>query len=568
LFMDLEIIRSVILNIGLLVILALLLTQFSITKRFITGEKKTVREQLFLMVLFGVMGIVSTLTGYEVSGAIANTRVISVMAGGLIGGPVVGIGASVIAGVHRYFSDIGGLTALSCAISTMAEGLLSAVFYSRIKAKDYQESHVFLLTFGAELLQMALILLIARPFDRAYMLVRAIFVPMVMFNSIGMVFFMSIFKSIFTERAYEIGKNTTMTFEITRKCLPYLAKGTYDKENLFKIAKTIVNYSGHQAAVFTKGDQLFTTFGDLNQKDLEVMETFAKRIYQEKSSLLFESNQGTGRKELLSKSKVYLGAPIYKNREILGTLIVISNKSAFSIPAGGEFVEGLTQFFSVQYDLAELDHQKALLHKVEYRALQSQINPHFIFNSLNTISAFTREKPEKARDLLIALAAYFRNSIKTQDGFVSIYEELEYVKAYLELEKARFDDRLEVTLSVEENLKMKVPCLILQPIVENAILHGAMKRRKGIVHISVKSVEEDVEILIEDNGQGIPDHVLEALKEGEAKEFSIGLFNVDKRLRYLYGKERGLKIQTGEEGTKVFITLPKVMETEYMPVFA
>lgn len=567
-FMDLEIIRSVILNIGLLVILALLLTQFSITKRFITGEKKTVREQLFLMVLFGVMGIVSTVTGYEVSGAIANTRVISVMAGGLIGGPAVGIGASVIAGMHRYFSDIGGLTALSCAISTMAEGLLSAVFYSRIKAKGYQESHVFLLTFAAELLQMALILLIARPFDRAYMLVRAIFVPMVMFNSIGMVFFMSIFKSIFTERAYEIGKNTTMTFEITRKCLPYLAKGTYDKENLFKIAKTIVNYSGHQAAVFTKGDQLFTTFGDLNQKDLEVMETFAKRIYQEKSSLLFESNQGTGRKELLSKSKVYLGAPIYKNREILGTLIVISNKSAFSIPAGREFVEGLTQFFSVQYDLAELDHQKALLHKVEYRALQSQINPHFIFNSLNTISAFTREKPEKARDLLIALAAYFRNSIKTQDGFVSIYEELEYVKAYLELEKARFDDRLEVTLSVEENLKMKVPCLILQPIVENAILHGAMKRRKGIVHISVKSVEEDVEILIEDNGQGIPDHVLEALKEGEAKEFSIGLFNVDKRLRYLYGKERGLKIQTGEEGTKVFITLPKVMETEYMPVFA
>ena len=222
----------------------------------------------------------------------------------------------------------------------------------------------------------------------------------------------------------------------------------------------------------------------------------------------------------------------------------------------------------MQYDLAELDHQKALLHKVEYRALQSQINPHFIFNSLNTISAFTREKPEKARDLLIALAAYFRNSIKTQDGFVSIYEELEYVNAYLELEKARFEDRLEVTLSIEDHLKMKVPCLILQPIVENAILHGAMKRKKGIVHISVESIGEDVEISIEDNGQGIPEKVLEALREEETKEFSIGLFNVEKRLRYLYGKDRGLKIQTGEEGTKVTITLPKVMEKEYTPVFA
>ncbi|HBW12633.1 MAG TPA: sensor histidine kinase [Proteiniclasticum sp.] len=566
--MDLEIIRSVILNIGLLVILALLLTQFSITKRFITGEKKTLSEQVFLMALFGVMGIVSTITGYEVSGAIANTRVISVMAGGLIGGPVVGIGASVIAGLHRYFSDVGGLTALSCAISTMAEGVLSAFFYTRIKAKGYQESHVFLLTFAAELLQMALILLIARPFDMAYTLVRAIFVPMVMFNSVGMVFFMSIFKSIFTEQAYEIGKNTTMTFEITRKCLPYLAKGTYDKESLFEIAKTIVTHSGHQAAVFTQGEKLLTTYGELNQKDLMVLETFAKKIYEEKSSFLYESSGTSGKRELFGKSKVYMGSPIFKNRETLGTLIVVSSKTGFSIPTGKEFVEGLTQFFSVQYDLAELDHQKALLHKVEYRALQSQINPHFIFNSLNTISAFTREKPEKARDLLIALAAYFRNSIKTQDGFVSIYEELEYVNAYLELEKARFEDRLEVTLSIEDHLKMKVPCLILQPIVENAILHGAMKRKKGIVHISVESIGEDVEISIKDNGQGIPEKVLEALREGETKEFSIGLFNVEKRLRYLYGKDRGLKIQTGEEGTKVTITLPKVMEKEYTPVFA
>lgn len=566
--MDLQIIRSVILNIGLLVILALLLTQFSITKRFITGEKKSLREQLLLAVLFGVMGIVSTITGYEVSGAIANTRVISVMAGGLIGGPVVGIGASIIAGLHRYFSDIGGLTALSCAISTIAEGLLSAYFYGRIKGKGYKESHVFLLTFVAELLQMALILLIARPFDRAYVLVQAIFVPMVMFNSIGMVFFMSIFKSIFAEQAYEIGKNTTMTFEITRKCLPFLASGQYEKESLFEIAKTIVQHSGHQAAVFTRGTQLLATYGDLTQKDLEILEAVSLKIYRDKTSYLHEDAHLRSRKDFLAKSKIYLGAPIFKNQEALGTLIVISSKSGFSIPSGIEFVEGLTQFFSVQYDLAELEQQKALLHKVEYRALQSQINPHFIFNSLNTISAFTREKPEKARDLLIALAAYFRNSIKTKDGFVSIYEELEYVNAYLELEKARFEDRLEVTQSIEDNLQVKVPCLILQPLVENAILHGAMKRKKGLVKITATSQGSDVEIIIEDNGQGIPQKVLDALKDGENKEFSIGLFNVDKRLKYLYGKEHGLKITTGEEGTRVTLRVPKIQEIQYQPVFA
>ncbi|NCC80315.1 MAG: sensor histidine kinase, partial [Clostridia bacterium] len=108
--MDIEIIRSVILNIGLLVIIAVMLSRFRMIRRFITGERKSFGEQIFLILLFGIIGIISTLTGYEVHGAIANTRVISVIAGGIIGGPVVGIGAAVIAGLHRYFIDVNGIT--------------------------------------------------------------------------------------------------------------------------------------------------------------------------------------------------------------------------------------------------------------------------------------------------------------------------------------------------------------------------------------------------------------------------------------------------------------------------
>src|SRR5699024_5856128 len=129
--------------------------------------------------------------------------------------------------------------------------------------------------------------------------------------------------------------------------------------------------------------------------------------------------------------------------------------------------------------LAEMEEQKELLVKAEFKALQSQINPHFIFNSLNTISSFVRENPEDARELLIALATYFRNSIKTKDALVSIYEEMEYVKAFLQLVKARFDDRLEINMDIEEGLNCMVPCLIVQPIVENAVIHGAMSRKFG-----------------------------------------------------------------------------------------
>ena len=151
------------------------------------------------------------------------------------------------------------------------------------------------------------------------------------------------------------------------------------------------------------------------------------------------------------------------------------------------------------------------MQKAEFNALQSQINPHFIFNSLNTISAFCREKPNKARELLIDLASYFRSSIQNKDGLVDIYSEMDYVRAYLQLEKARFEERLDLEIQVPENLNYKMPCLILQPIVENAVIHGAMKRKKGVVKIIVKEEKKNLKISIMDNGLGMPKEIIKTL---------------------------------------------------------
>ncbi len=557
--MDIEIIRSVILNIGLLVIIAVLLSRFKMIRRFITGERKSLVEQIVMIVLFGLIGIISTLTGYEVHGAIANTRVISIIAGGIIGGPMVGIGAAVIAGIHRYFLDVDGITALACAISTIVEGGLSALAYNHIKMNKYKESEVFLLTFVAEILQMVIILLVARPFSEAWDLVRAIAFPMIMFNSIGMVFFMQIFKNIFIEQAYEIGKNTTMTFEITKKCLPILSKGAFEKENLDKIGEIILQYSGHLGVAFTSRQEAVSRIGKVSIKDDELM-TLAKEIIRSKKIMSTEEVCGDDRNFPVLKNKVAIGAPIYRNEDIIGTLIVFTHKYQLTYQSVSEFVEGLAQFFSVQFGLSEMVKQRELLRKVEYRALQSQINPHFIFNSLNTISAFCREKPDKARELLIALARYFRNSIKTKDSCVSIYEEMEYVEAYLQLEKARFDDRLDLSVHIEENLQCQVPCLILQPIVENAINHGAMKRKQGKVSVEVVSKGPNVIITVKDNGHGIPEEIVSSLHEENSSNNCIGLSNVNRRLQYMFGQSHGLMIKTCEEGTTIEIRAPKTEE--------
>lgn len=555
--MDIEIIRSVILNIGLLVIIAVMLSRFRMIRRFITGERKSFGEQIFLILLFGIIGIISTLTGYEVHGAIANTRVISVIAGGIIGGPVVGIGAAVIAGLHRYFIDVNGITALACAISTMVEGGLSALAYNHIKENKYKESEVFLLTFVAEILQMVIILLIARPFSEAFSLVSAIAFPMILFNSIGMVFFIQIFKNIFIEQAYEIGKNTTMTFEITRKCLPVLSRGSYEKESLDRISEIILSHSGYPGVAFTNSQEVISASGKVSRKDHHEIMSIAEVIMKRKAVVSTDEGHYEHLNPSMVKNRVAIGAPIYRNDEIIGTLILFTNKYQFTYQSVSEFVEGLTQFFSVQFGLAEMVKQKEILRKVEYRALQSQINPHFIFNSLNTISAFCREKPDKARELLIALARYFRNSIKTKDSCVSIYEEMEYVEAYMQLEKARFDERLDLTMHVEEDLNCQLPCLILQPIVENAIIHGAMKRKEGKVSVDVASQGEDVIITVKDNGHGISSEIVDSLNDENPSSRYIGLSNVNRRLKYMFGAGHGLKISTGEDGTTIVIRAPQ-----------
>ena len=125
----------------------------------------------------------------------------------------------------------------------------------------------------------------------------------------------------------------------------------------------------------------------------------------------------------------------------------------------------------MQIKLSEMEKQKEELRKAELRTLQSQINPHFLFNSLNTISYFCREKPEKARELLLALSSYFRSMLEDTDYMVTLDTELEHVKAYTMLEEARFEKRLSIEINADpEALRSCVPNLILQPIVENLSL--------------------------------------------------------------------------------------------------
>lgn len=170
--------------------------------------------------------------------------------------------------------------------------------------------------------------------------------------------------------------------------------------------------------------------------------------------------------------------------------------------------------------------------------MQAQIKPHFLFNTLNTISSFCDSNPAYAQQLIDNFSNYLRKSFdfKSLEMNVPIERELSLINSYVEIEKARFGDKLRVEFDVDNTIKAKVPLLSIQPLVENAISHGIRKKGGGgTVTVSVKKVAQGVLVSVEDNGQGIPPDQLALLLTSETGR-GIALWNIDRRIKKLLEK--------------------------------
>ncbi|MEP6666884.1 MAG: histidine kinase [Nocardioidaceae bacterium] len=250
-------------------------------------------------------------------------------------------------------------------------------------------------------------------------------------------------------------------------------------------------------------------------------------------------------------------APLTVDERVVGTVLVfVPNPSAGLIRATNE----VAAWVSTQLELAEVDQSRARLMEAEVRALRAQISPHFIYNSLSAIASFVRTDPERARELLLEFADFTRYSFRRHGDFTTLAEELRSIERYLVLEKARFGERLQVTLRVApEALPVTLPFLSLQPLVENAVRHGLEgKADTGHITIIAEDVGAEVVISIEDDGVGEdPERVRRALA-GDTTVDSTGLGNVDERLRTTFGDDYGLVIETEVgAGTRVVVRVPK-----------
>jgi two-component system LytT family sensor kinase len=252
-----------------------------------------------------------------------------------------------------------------------------------------------------------------------------------------------------------------------------------------------------------------------------------------------------------------VSAPLVQDELVVGAVVAYAaDESAGLVRA----VEEVASFVSTQLDLGELDRSRARAMEAEVRALRAQISPHFVYNALSAIASFVRTDPERARELLLEFADYTRYSFRRQGDFTTMADELRSIDRYLSLERARFGDRLVVSVTVApEVLAVAIPFLCLQPLVENAVQHGlAGKEGQGTLTIVARDVGPDCLISIEDDGIGMDPDELRRTLTGEAGTEGIGLANVDERMRGLYGDMYGLVVETAPQaGTKVSLRIPK-----------
>ena len=548
--MNIQFISHLISNIGCSAIIAFFFIKIDKANIIIKSKAKSKKDVIALSFFFSLLSISGTYIGLNFNGAILNTRNMGVVAGGLLGGPYVAALTGLVAGIHRAIVNLGRETAIPCAIATIIGGFLTAYVSRFAKNKD-RMFFAFLLAFVVENLSMALILLIQKDKILAQSIVKNFYIPMVFMNSVGAAVLILLVEDIIQKSELIAGNQAKLALEIANKTLPYFR----NTENLSEVCKIIANSLGARATVITDTKEIIAGFSTdksvINRSNIRSNNT-REVLKTGEVMLVIKDNEDEIIEDFFYISphiKSCIILPLKEKNDVSGTLKIFFDTAEKITEKNRYLMIGLSHLISTQMEISKVENLISLLKYSELKALQSQINPHFLFNVLNTMTSLIRTNPEKAREVTIDLSNYLRYNLDNNLKSVELIKELNQIDTYIKIEKARFGEKLNIIYDVDESLyNFQIPSLIIQPLVENSIKHGILKKRdKGFVKIILKKIDKDIEVAIEDDGVGIEQAVIDNLDK--KIEENIGLKNVHQRLKLLYGE--GLNIIKLEQGTRI-----------------
>ncbi|WP_318470552.1 sensor histidine kinase [Photobacterium leiognathi] len=552
-----ELVLSLLQQLCVYLVLAYMLSKTPIFLPLLSMSSR-LSHKVICYLLFSSFCILGTYFGLHIDDAIANTRAIGAVMGGLFGGPVVGFAVGLTGGIHRY--TLGGFTDLACTISTTAEGLIGGLLHVYLLKRNkgallFNPCMVFGVTFVAEVVQMLILITVAKPFEQAYELVSTIAVPMIIANSVGAALFMSILqdrKTIFEKYSATFSRRA---LTIADRSVGILSTG-FNSNNANKIARIIYEETNVGAVAITDQEKILAFVGigdDHHQPNTPISSQSTLNSMTQNDIIYLDGREHPYQCSLASHCKLgsALIIPLRAGNKVVGTIKLYEPKRKLFSTVNMSMAEGIAQLLSSQILYGDYLQQQTLLSQAEIKLLHAQVNPHFLFNALNTISAITRRDPDKARELIQNLSQFFRSNLKQNINTVTLREELAHVNAYLTIEKARFTDRLTVNIDIEDKLlDTKLPSFTLQPLVENAIKHGISEMLEGgTVKIYSQPHPQGNEIIVEDNAGNY--------QPPADNHVGLGMEIVDKRLSNQFGRDSALKIACEQhQFTRISFIIP------------
>ncbi len=508
-----------------------------------------------LVAIFAPLSIVGTYNGIPVEGALANTRLVGALMGGIMGGPWVGLAVGALSGLHRY--SLGGFSAEACGLSALLGGLLAGLVRSRLGLQRFTWKTGAAVALTGELIQKGLVFVFG-PLEAAWALERVIAVPTTLVSILGTIIFIIIIQDLRKARETHSAKAAELSLEIASRTLPFLRHGL-TPASAQKTAGIIYELTGMDAVCITDRDQVLAFIGvgdDHHAPGQPISTASTRRVLEEQRLIVLDTLADRGCTNPGCPLRCGVAAPLFSHGEVVGAIKLSRAMTGTVTAMDIRLVDGLANLLSVQIQLAEADNQRKLREKAELKALRAQINPHFLFNTIGAIMSFCRTKPETARTLLAHLATIMQHSFSSRDDFVPLSDELDGIVAYLEIAKARFGPRLTVDIAVDPTARqVPVPVLCLQPLVENSLEHGLFpKLNQCRLTVGAAVAGGELLITVADNGVGIPAAKLATLFTSAE---GIGVKNVHRRLASIYGSGYGLAIASEPGGgTQATIRIP------------
>lgn len=535
-------------GISIFLLLLLLICRTTFFREAISAKHFSRKHTILFIILFSVMSICGTYWNVSAGGGIINFRAVGIILGGFVGGPIVGTVTGLITGFHRAFFIQTDASFIHGGLSIL-QGIAAGFLSKRLKSHHQQLwLWAFIDALVLELLFWMFFAFLTFPqsLDNPYGFF-SLSLPIIVTNTIAVSLFYMVIEFFIHQRDSEKTQTTRTTFNAVAALFATLHDG-FNNTNIASIVELVTSSLPNLTwTAISYKDHLYVHTNYRNDTD---------------------RNQGDAEIAILKLQKKLpdmphlMTLPVTYHHDTVGYIIAAKSKGDTFTKMGIEFLHGICHVMEAIYEYDKMKEEENLLAEAEIRALQAQINPHFLYNTLNTISYYVRSDPDTARKLIQYLSDYFRHSLNNPSKLIPLSEELHVIECYTELERARFGDRLKITYDFPKDKldTIQVPPLLLQPLVENAVIHGIFKRPEG-GKIKVGLIEHPkyYKIYVLDTGVGMSPRKRKKLLIDHKRRDQIGLINVHQRLLSLFGKSSGLHIVSKEnKGTLVFANIPKI----------